>query len=330
MFPEKSRREVTQTDLFLRMDLQQAQRQLTAQLVPLYGLREAGLIADWVMEYLTGLKKIDRMIHASQPLSAQALEQYENYREQLLAHRPVQYVLHESWFAGLKFYMDENVLIPRPETEELVEWAAQTIAAGPTPVPTPGLTPGPTPAPTPGPTPSTPLPTIGALLDVGTGSGCIAITLAKKIPFLAVHACDVSGGALNIAKLNATLLNTDIHFYQLDFLDSHQWTNLPAVNWLLSNPPYIPLAELAAMAPHVTNAEPSLALFVPDADPLLFYRALAEFARQKLLPGGSIFVEINEALASGTLDIFRKAGFQQVILRKDMQGKDRMIRASWV
>jgi release factor glutamine methyltransferase len=320
MFPQKSRREVTQTDLFLRMDLQEAQLQLTDQLIPLYGEREAGLIADWAMEKLTGRKKIDRLVHASEPLTGPFLQQYESYRVQLLAHRPVQYVLHESWFCGMNFYVDENVLIPRPETEELVEWAAETIASA-QPASRPGTPPAAsniTLAPPPGP-----------LLDVGTGSGCIAIALAKKIPTLHTHACDVSTGALGVAARNAASLHADIHFHQLDFLDNHQWAALPHIKWLISNPPYIPQAERAAMAPHVADAEPALALFVPDSDPLLFYRALAGFARQRLLPGGSIFVEIHEDLASGAIELFKSAGFQQVVLRKDMQGRDRMIRASW-
>lgn len=280
------------------MDLQDAQLQLTLQLSPLYGEREAGLIADWVLEKLTGRKKIDRLVHASEPLAAPVRQQYESYRDQLLAHRPVQYVLHESWFCGMNFYVDENVLIPRPETEELVEWAAETIGRAPT----------------------------GTLLDVGTGSGCIAIALAKKFPPLPIHACDVSPGALAVAARNAAGLHANIHFHQLDFLDSHQWATLPHIKWLISNPPYIPLAERATMAPHVTDAEPALALFVPDSDPLLFYRALAGFARKRLLPGGNIFVEIHEDLASGAIELFRDAGFQQIILRKDMQGGDRMIR----
>jgi release factor glutamine methyltransferase len=320
MFPQKSRREVTQTDLFLRMDLQDAQLQLTLQLSPLYGEREAGLIADWVMEKLTGRKKIDRLVHASEPLAAPVRQQYESYRDQLLAHRPVQYVLHESWFCGMNFYVDENVLIPRPETEELVEWAMETIASA-----QPASRPG---APAPGRLAQPDGPP-DALLDVGTGSGCIAIALAKKFPTLPTHACDVSPGALGVAARNAASLQANIHFRQLDFLDSRQWATLPHIKWLISNPPYIPLAERATMAPHVTDAEPALALFVPDSDPLLFYRALAGFARQRLLPGGSIFVEIHEDLAPGAVEIFKDAGFQQAILRKDMQGRDRMIRASW-
>jgi release factor glutamine methyltransferase len=292
------------------MDLQQAQRELVTELSPLYGGREASLIADWVMEKLTGRKRIDRLLYPSEPLPAPLLEQYKKYRAELLAHRPVQYVLQESWFCGMKFYVDERVLIPRPETEELVEWVAQTIAADTG-------------------APAQPIaPSRGALLDVGTGSGCIAIALRQQLPTLEVHACDTSRPALDVAQRNATQLNTDIHFHHLDFLNSGQWESLPQVQWLVSNPPYIPLNEKASMASHVTESEPALALFVPDTDPLVFYRALGEFARQKLLPGGSIFVEIHEDLAPGTLDVFKTAGFQQVILQKDMQGKDRMIKAS--
>lgn len=279
------------------MDLQQAQRKLIADLTPLYDVREAGLIADWVLERLTGLTRLDRRVHASDPLPADAIRQYDSWRDELLAHRPVQYVLHESWFAGLKFYVDENVLIPRPETEELVEWITQTRPSGP-------------------------------LLDVGTGSGCIAITLAKKLPAIPIHACDVSPTALGIAKRNAANLNTPLSFHHLDFLDPSAWAALPSVQCLVSNPPYIPFSQRTTMAPHVVDAEPSLALFVPDTDPLVFYRALAGFAGKKLLPGGAIFVEIHEDLATDVLDLFRTAGFQQLTLRKDMQGRDRMISAS--
>src|SRR5580698_186419 len=148
------------------MDLRQAQRQLTTDLTPIYGNREAALITDWVMEHLTGHRKIDRLTKPAELLPDPILRQYDVYRTELLAHRPVQYVLHESWFAGLRFYVDENVLIPRPETEELVDWAVETITSfSPDTAPHPDASP----------------PTPGALLDVGTGSGCIAVTLARKL-----------------------------------------------------------------------------------------------------------------------------------------------------
>jgi release factor glutamine methyltransferase len=278
------------------MDLQQAQNELASCLTLLYGEREAGLIADWVMEHLTGRKRIDRLLNRSAPLPSP--EQYEKYKAALLAHRPVQYVLNESWFCGMKFYVDEQVLIPRPETEELVEWVVKEAK------------------------PKT-------LLDVGTGSGCIAIALKRQLPLSRVYACDTSSGALAIARRNALDLKADIHFHQLDFLDSRQWASLPEINYLVSNPPYIPLKDKATMAPHVVDSEPSLALFVTDEDPLVFYRALSDFARQKLAAGGTIFAEIHEAMGPSVMALFREAGFGEVILKKDLQGKDRMIKATW-
>ena len=286
------------------MDWQQAQKELLSQLSTLYEGREAAGVTDWVMEHLSGWKKIDRILHRSEPLGPSTIDQLKKYTDELLDHRPVQYVLHESWFCGLKFYVDEQVLIPRPETEELVEWAvAEARMKAETSPPS------------------------RIVLDVGTGSGCIAISLKKKLDAMDVYACDVSEGALSIARRNADALGADIHLRSLDFLDSRQWDGLPRVDYLVSNPPYIPSKEKATMAPHVVGFEPHLALFVENGDPLVFYRALAEFARQKLLPGGSIFVEIHEDLATPTLDLFKTAGFQQVILRKDMQGRNRMIKA---
>jgi release factor glutamine methyltransferase len=312
------------------MDLQQAQRQLTTQLTPLYGGREASIIADWVMLHLTGRKRLDRLVYSSEPLSGSLLQQYEKYRDELLAHRPVQYVLHESWFEGMKFYVDERVLIPRPETEELVEWVAHSIAAatsGPAPLGTPSASSSST---SPGSPPAAPQPPTG-ILDVGTGSGCIAIALAKKFPALAVHACDISGAALDVARQNALTLDAgkNIHFHPLDFLDSDQWVNLPAIRWLVSNPPYIPLKEKPVMAVHVTEAEPSLALFVPDDDPLIFYRSLGNFARQHLPEGGQLFVEIHEEMSAPVLGLFLATGAKEVIAKKDLQGKDRMVKAIW-
>jgi release factor glutamine methyltransferase len=276
--------------------------------MPLYGGREAALIADWVMEHLTSHKKIDRLTRSAEPLPDHILSQYYVYRSELLSHRPVQYVLHESWFAGLRFYVDENVLIPRPETEELVQWAVETIAAS---------TSGPHPPPT------------GALLDVGTGSGCIPITFARKLPTLPIHACDISAAALHVAGRNADYLGAHITFHHFDFLDRQAWVGLPPIQWLISNPPYIPQNERSTMAPHVTDAEPAQALFVPDADPLIFYRAIAEYSSRYLQPGGAVFVEIHEGMAAPVAELFRSHGASAVETRKDLSGKDRMIKGNW-
>jgi release factor glutamine methyltransferase len=303
------------------MELRQAQRQLTTDLIPLYGSREAALIADWVMENLTGRKKLDRLTNPTEPLPEHLLRPYAVYRSELLAHRPVQYVLQESWFAGLRFYVDESVLIPRPETEELVQWAMETIApaAGGAASHSPTF-PG---------SPFHPPIFPGAVFDVGTGSGCIAITLARHFPALASHACDISAAALRVASRNAATLGARIAFHHLDFLDRPAWNSLPPIQWLISNPPYIPEAERSTLAPHVADSEPALALFVPDADPLVFYQALADFGAGQLLPGGAVLAETHEDRTSAVAAIFRAAGAIHVEIRKDLMGKDRMIRASW-
>jgi len=281
------------------MDWLQAQKSLTTQLIPLYGDREAAIITDWVLENLSGWKKIDRILHRSETLPAQTLSVYQRYTRELLTHRPVQYVLHEGWFAGMKLYVDENVLIPRPETEELVEWVLSA-------------------------TPSS----LHTILDVGTGSGCIAIALAKKLPPSQIHACDLSLKALEIARRNAASQNTPIKFHELDFLNPAAWNDFPAITCLVSNPPYIPLNERTQMATHVTGFEPGQALFVPDNDALLFYRALSRFACQLMPRGSQLFVEIHEEMGEQVPNLFRSAGLGDVILRKDLQGKDRMVKAT--
>jgi release factor glutamine methyltransferase len=289
------------------MDLQQAQQELLSRLHNLYDDREAATITDWVMEKITGWKKIDRIIHKTFPLSEEGLELFQQYSRELEKHRPVQYVLQEAWFAGMKFYVDEQVLIPRPETEELVEWVEEEVASHRLQATGPEAF---------------------TILDVGTGSGCIAIALKRQLSFARVYACDLSEQALAIAERNAAANHAGIHFRQLDFLDNREWDKLPSVQILVSNPPYIPIREKATMAPHVVNFEPHMALFVEDQDPLIFYRALADFAAKKLLPGGRIFAEIHEGLGTQVVDLFHVSGFQSIALRKDMQGKDRMVKAT--
>jgi release factor glutamine methyltransferase len=279
------------------MDWSIAQKELGSGLAPIYGEREAAIIADWVMEALSGKKKLDRMMLRGVELSLADGATLERMRGELLARRPVQYVLGESWFAGMKFFVDERVLIPRPETEELVEWAEAEVG--------------------------------GTVLDVGTGSGCIAVTLAKKRPDLRVLGCDVSVGALAVAEQNAVTLGAAMEFFSIDFLDRASWKRLPAVRWVVSNPPYIPAAEGGTMEAHVVEYEPSTALFVPDGDALVFYRALGEFVRDYAEPGGGLLVEIHEDRGPAVGDLLTGLGARNVELRKDLQGKDRMIKATW-
>jgi len=287
------------------MTIQLAYKQLVAQLYEVYDEREAANIADMVIEHVTGQRKIERILYKDLPVSAEQQEQLKILTEQLLQHKPIQYVLGEVWFAGMKLFVNENVLIPRPETEELVEWIVDEVQNGKLKIET-GF----------------------SIVDIGTGSGCIPIALKKKLTNAEVYAIDVSAGALEVAKRNASEQKLEIEFIQLDFLDEDEWKTLPAFDVIVSNPPYIKKSEEQTMAKNVLEYEPHLALFVPDEDALKFYKAIAAFVKTHLKPNGKIFVEINEALAQQVTDLFKQSGFLQVTLKKDMQGKDRMIQAS--
>lgn len=278
------------------MTFQAAQASLIAQLQTLYDARESANIADWVMEYITGKKRIDRLLVKDTPLAQEQETSLQQITGALLRHTPVQYVLGESWFCGMKFFVNPHVLIPRPETEELVSWIREE-----------GRT--------------------GSILDIGTGSGCIAISLARLVPSAAVTAIDVSDDALQAARKNADSLQAAVSFQQLDFLQEHNWNHLPVFDTIVSNPPYIRRSESGDMNRNVLDHEPHIALFVPDNDALLFYRKIQAFGRMHLAEGGNIFLEINEALGPETVSLFSSPGYITE-LRKDMQGKYRMLKVS--
>ena len=287
------------------MTIQDAGRHLLSQLSAIYDDREAANIAAWVMEHLTGWTRIDRVVNKDVALTAPQRRQLDNYTTALLAHKPVQYVLHEAWFYGMKLYVDENVLIPRPETEELVDWivkeASSPGVAGSNPV----------------------FPTI---LDIGTGSGCIALGLKKGLPGAEVHALDVSPGALATANRNATEQKLGITLHEVDFLSEQARAALPPFDIIVSNPPYIPVRDKATMAANVLNHEPHLALFVANNDPLQYYKAIAAFAKKHLNPGGAVYMEIYEEAGNTVLELFRQSGFVHTILKEDLQGKNRMVK----
>jgi release factor glutamine methyltransferase len=285
------------------MTIETANKLLTQRLAALYEIREAGNIAALVMERLTGMDKVERMVHKQDLLSDEQLQRFELYARELEQQRPVQYVLGEAWFAGMNLFVDENVLVPRPETEELIEWVVEGLGARNW--------------------------ELGAgmkLIDIGTGSGCIALALQRKLRLAAVWAMELSEGALQVARRNAGTQQLNIHFVQQDFLDEAKWIELPAFDMIVSNPPYVPYADKAAMQANVLRYEPHTALFVPDDDALLFYKKLAAFAATHLLPGGSVYAEIHESRGKETLECFAAAGFEAV-LKKDLQGKERMVRA---
>lgn len=284
------------------MTLAQAQTDTLTKLALLYDNREAANICDWVLEQVTGQKRIDRLINKQADLPEEQVIRLQQIIAELQTHRPVQYVLGEAWFAGMRFIVNESVLIPRPETEELVEWIVAECSK----------------------------PDNGhrahSILDIGSGSGCIPIALQKKLPQYTVSSIDISEAALAVASKNAVTLDADIRFQQFDFLEESNWPELPVFDVIVSNPPYIKQSEQSAMAKHVLDFEPSLALFVTDEDALVFYRKIAAFGKTHLSKGGALFLEINEALGKETVSLYEREGYATE-LRKDLQGKDRMIRA---
>ncbi len=215
--------------------------------------------------------------------------------KRLAKGEPLQYVIGTAPFCGLQFKVDSRVLIPRPETAELVEWVARDAGAD------------------------------GALLDIGTGSGCIAVTLAHKLPGWKVQGWDISKGALDVARENNLHNGTDVEFRNVDILSN------PASDCkfevIVSNPPYVLEQEKAQMEDTVLDYEPHTALFVPDGDALLFYRAIAEFGKKALVDGGALYFEINPLEASALKELLEQTGYHNVELRKDIFGKQRMIKA---
>ena len=282
------------------MTILQAGKDLSAELSKIYDAREAVKVADMVMAKITGFTNTERLINKQLLLAAAQQEQLQIFTDQLIQHRPVQYVLHEAWFAGLKLYVDENVLIPRPETEELVE----AIVADVGELPQKAL----------------------SLIDIGTGSGCIAIALKKNIPGSIIYSIDISEPALRVARQNAEVHMLKIDFLQLNFLDESNWSNLNSYDIIVSNPPYIPEHEKIKLDKNVVMHEPHLALFVENTDPFIFYKKIIMFASDHLLPGGKIYVEVHEDYSREVANLFLKERFK-THLKKDLHGRDRMICA---
>jgi len=215
--------------------------------------------------------------------------------QRLLAHEPIQYVLQEAWFDSLRLKVTPDVLIPRPETEELVHWA---VALSPSP---------------------------RRALDVGTGSGCIPLALSQYWPNTSLYGWDVSESALKVARQNAADLNKTVHWDQIDVLDTATWPETEQVDVVISNPPYIPYQDAGSMEKRVVHFEPEVALFVPDNDPLIFYRLLMELSQTYLSPDGWLIVEIHEGRSEEVKQLWQEMGGQQIQVKKDWQGKPRMM-----
>ena len=283
------------------MTFNEARTVLTKELKNVYDSDELKNITDLVIEFVTSLPRMEQIKDKRNYLTCEQLDSIDTITERLKKNEPVQYVLGEAWFAGMKFKVNKNVLIPRPETEELVDWIVKEAAGHE--------------------------PRAVSILDVGTGSGCIPIAIKKKLPQATVSAIDVCSEALFTATENAIELNADVDFLLLDFLDEEKWKELGQYDTIISNPPYIRQSEISTMHQRVKEFEPHVALFVPDNDAMLFYKKLSGFSLKHLAPGGVLFLEINETLGEQVVDMFRAAAFRNIELRKDMQGKDRMVSA---
>ena len=279
------------------MTIKDLYRNFLVQLQKIYSLSEATAITDWVFEKTASLKRTDILKNPQKEITVKADNLIQEALQELLLHKPVQYVLGEAWFYNMKLKVNEHVLIPRPETEELVE---QLIKDRKSKLTDP------------------------AILDIGTGSGCIPIAIKKNLPASKVTSIDISEKALALAKENAALHNASISFAQIDFLDESTWPSLPFFDIIISNPPYIPINEKEKLSKNVTDFEPHLALFVPNHSPLVFYQKIAAFGREHLLPGGKIYVETHEGHAKETAALFAD-NYETVMIKKDMYGKERMI-----
>lgn len=283
------------------MTIQAAFTQIITALAPIHDQREAANIAHIVMEYVTGLSKMDRIVYKDRELTDQQSTQLQAALKALQEHQPVQYVTGSSWFYGMELQVNGNVLIPRPETEELVEWIVQDLSESKL--------------------------LNRRILDIGTGSGAIPIALKKELPAATVWAVDVSEGALDTARGNAQKQKLEVHFEQMDILNTTLTGSLPMFDIIVSNPPYICQRESADMQEQVVAYEPGIALFVPDHDALLFYRAIGLLAKDKLNQGGALYFEINEAFGQETAALLRELGYVNVEVKKDLFGKDRMVKA---
>lgn len=262
-------------------------------------------------EYLHNLKRVDVALNPNFELSDAAIEKWNAILSELQQEKPIQYITREAWFYGLPFEVNENTLIPRPETEELVEWILESQKLK---VKSQKL----------------------EILDIGTGTGCIPISLKANLPQANVSAIDVSEQALEVAKRNAELNKVEINFIQANILEVEDLSQLPSsiihhpssYNIIVSNPPYIRNLEKQEIKKNVLDYEPHLALFVEDSDALLFYRKIAQLALKSVSANGLLFFEINQYLGKETVELLKNIGFKNIELKKDIYGNDRMIRCS--
>jgi release factor glutamine methyltransferase len=278
------------------MILSEIQNKFRSGLSGYYPDNEIRQIFFLVSEYMLNYSKIDTFLKTGEPISAEITEKFDQVLLRLQNWEPVQYILGSTWFYGLKFEVDQRVLIPRQETEELVDWLLKTEGNKPV-----------------------------DLLDIGCGSGCISVSLAVNAPQIKVSACDISPDALKVALKNAEINKADIRFFEFDMLSNY--ASLPGkFHVIVSNPPYVRPQEKLLMQRNVLDYEPGMAIFAPEHDPLLYYKRIALLARKYLHDGGSLYLEINEHFPREMVKMLKNTGLYSVELKNDLNGKARMIR----
>lgn len=273
-------------------------RKLTEELEVLYGKNEAKSISFLLIENIFGWYKT--YVIAGEPLegfSDAIFERIASHMTRLKKFEPIQYVLNEAHFYGRKYYVDSSVLVPRPETEELVSLIISQHKSK----------------------------SEIKIIDIGTGSGCISITLDKEMPPTEVYAMEINKDALNTARKNASLLNSKVMFVQDDIFNFQP--SYPMFDVVVSNPPYVTESEKGLMHKNVLDYEPSLALFVPDEDPVRYYQAIVQFCDYYLKEGGKIYLEINERLGNKVMDVLRQRNYKEIYLFKDFNNKNRIVSA---
>lgn len=268
------------------------------ELLSLYDEKEIESFFYIILESFHHKKRIDLALNPEMEMDALQLLRWESVLAELKKEKPIQYILGETEFYGLPFLVNENTLIPRPETEELVEWILESTKYE---------------------IQNTKL----KILDIGTGSGCIAVALAKNLSTASVSAIDVSEKALNTAKKNAEINAVAVNFMFKNILETHDLNE--QFDLIVSNPPYVRNLEKAEIKPNVLAYEPHLALFVEDNDALLFYRKIAQLAKKNLTENGRLYFEINQYLGKETFLLLEELGFKEIVLKKDIYGNDRMI-----
>ena len=282
------------------MTLSKYYRNFLTSLSSIYDKGEASKITAMIFEHVVQLNKSDVIKYPDNLIKEDDLINLNNALIRLTSNCPVQYIIGETCFYNLTFRVNESVLIPRPETEELVELIINHIRTHDN---------------------------VNKIIDIGSGSGCIPVSIQKNCKQVEITSLDISSSAIALAKINSELNDIDVSFKELDFLNQDNWSTLGLYDLIVSNPPYIPDSEKLEMDMHVKAFEPSIALFVPDSNPFIFYQKILEFSKEHLAKDGIIFLEIHEKYGKEVKGIFESNQFHAEI-KKDIFGKDRMIVAN--